>query len=245
MELFRASNEHRANPLNAQLLAEATDTPALARVSQRRLRGSAFSTEADRVNFLEAAFEVLEDLGGDELSNTFFNRIQRFIDKYSLRYDLRRPFSLHPTLAGVFSGMVRELKSIAAADAALLPILRDFEESVRDLRVDSSERNIKTCIQKQVNLLEALGQGHPNAAGANTLGRISDNIGTWPHEQVKEAIKNLYRFTCDYPGIRHAGTAANQLRPLGMTDLVAISAVLAGFAPYLADALDASAVYRR
>lgn len=70
---------------------------------------------------------------------------------------------------------MRELKDTTQLDADLQPLFIDFEESIRDLRNDSSERNIKTCIQKQVNLLEGLGQKYPGVS-ANTLSQIGNYI---------------------------------------------------------------------
>lgn len=140
--------------------------------------------------------------------------------------------------------MMRDLKAVAQSDADLQPSFHEFEEALRDLTAEQSERLIKTCIQKQVNLLEALGQKSPGVT-TNTLGRICNQIGVWPHEQVKEAIKNLYGFACDYPGIRHAGTAANRIRAIEMKDMVAMSVLLAGFMPYLSHQLDAEEIYRR
>jgi hypothetical protein len=106
-----------------------------------------------------------------------------------------------------------------------------------------SDGRIKTCIQKQVNLLEAIGRGAPGVTGT-TLGAICNQVGTWPHEKLKEAMKDLYSFASDYPGIRHGGTPANALRAVDMRDMVAVSILLAGFTPYLSDALDADVVYR-
>jgi len=54
------------------------------------------------VMFLEAAHGVFEDLGGDPLANVYFNLLARFIGKFNLRYDLRRPCILCPTLPGMF-----------------------------------------------------------------------------------------------------------------------------------------------
>ena len=45
-----------------------------------------------------------------------------------------------------------------------------------------------------------------------TLGAICNQVGTWPHDKLKEAMKDLYGFASDYPGIRHGGTPANALR---------------------------------
>ena len=44
--------------------------------------------------------------GGDQaLSNRYFNLLSGFIDKFSLRYDLRRPCMLCPTLPGLFASL--------------------------------------------------------------------------------------------------------------------------------------------
>ena len=121
--------------------------------------------------------------------------------------------------------------------------MKEFENAVRDLRHDCSDGRIKTCIQKQVNLLEAIGRTVPGVTGT-TLGAICNQVGTWPHEKLKEAMSDLYGFASDYPGIRHGGTPANALRVVDMRDLVAMSILLAGFTPYLSSALDADIVYR-
>jgi hypothetical protein len=83
---------------------------------------------------------------------------------------------------------------VTVSDPHLHQLMRDFEEAVRDLRADSSPNRIKTCIQKQMNLLEAIGQLCPTVTG-NTLGQICDQLGTlpnsvWPHDRVRDAMKN-------------------------------------------------------
>ena len=194
-------------------------------------------------SFLEAAHSALDELAGDELSNRYFNLLAGFIDKFSLRYDLRRPCTLCPTLPGVFASLVRDLRVLTGQDAHLDALMKEFENAVRDLRHDCSDGRIKTCIQKQVNLLEAIGSTAPGVTGT-TLGAICNQVGTWPHDKLKEAMKDLYGFASDYPGIRHGGTPANALRAVDMRDMVAMSILLAGFTPYLSSALDADIVYR-
>lgn len=199
------------------------------------------------VGFIESVHGVLaefETAGDDTLTNRYFNLLSGFIDKFNLRYDLRRPCTLCPTLSGMFASLVRDLRAITSQDAHLDGLMKDFEESVRDLRIDCSERRIKTSIQKQVNLLEALGRTHPGVR-RKTLGAISKQLKNWPHEEVRLALHALYSFTCDYPGIRHGGTAANALRTVDMRDMVAMSILLAGFTPYLSHRLDFDSVYRR
>lgn len=182
-------------------------------------------------------------MAGDELSNRYFNLRAGFIDKFSLRYDLRRPCTLCPTLPGVFASLVRDLRVRAGQDAHLDALMKDFDNPVLDLRHDCSGGRIKTCIQKQVNLLEAIGRTAPGVTGT-TLGAICNQVGTWPHDKLKEAMKDLYAFASDYPGIRHGGTPANGLRAVDMRDMVAMSILLAGSTPYLAAQLNADSVYR-
>lgn len=208
-----------------------------------QVRSSEFVGETALVRFLESAFEILNDVGGDPLSNRYFSLLSGFIGKFNLRYDLRRPCLLCPTLPGVFASLVRELRQITSQDSHLDRLMREFESAVRDLKLDCSEGRIKTCIQKQMNLLEAIGRVATGDT-ATTLGRICSQVGTWPHEKLKEAMKNLYGFASDYPGIRHGGTPASALRTIDMRDMVAVSIVLAGFAPYLTHSLNPDAVYR-
>ena len=225
-------------------LADIVDDPKQARVAFRRTRAADLRGEQAILSFLEAAHSVLDDLGGDELSNRYFNLLSDFVDRFSLRYDLRRPCTLCPTLPGVFASLVHELRALTEQDPHLNQLRRESEDSVRDIRTDSSDGRVKTCIQKQINLLEAIGQRSPGVT-QNTLGRICGQLGSWPHDKLKEAMVNLYHFTCDYPGIRHGGTPANARRAMDMRDLVAMTVLLAGFTPYIADQLDAEVVYRR
>lgn len=241
-ELYRVFAKAFKTPISVEALAEIIDDPAQSREAFERLVAGDFASERSLVTCLESASEELEGLGGDALANRYFNLLASFIEKFSLRYDVRRPCQLCPTLPGVFAGLVRELRALTTADAHLDALMKDFESAIRDLRSDSSEGKIKTCIQKQMNLLEALGGAYPGVTG-NTLGKISDQIGTWPHEKLKLAMKDLYGFSCDYPGIRHGGTASSALRAMDMRDLVAVSILLTGFTPYFGNNLNAIEVF--
>lgn len=216
---------------------------ARSREAFEQVRGADLLGERALVAFFEAAFEIVDDLGGDELSNRYFNLLAKFIDKFSLRYDLRRPCTLCPTLPGVFASLVRDLRALASQDAHLDALMKEFEEAVRDLRQDCGDGRIKTCIQKQVNLMEAIGRTFPGVTEGE-LGRMCGQIDTWPHGAVKAALKNLYGFASDYPGIRHGGTPASALRAVDMRDMVAMSILLAGFTPYLIHGLNPDTVYR-
>lgn len=242
-ELYRELAGALKDKPSVEALADIIDNPVQSREAFEKMGANEFTGERALVEFLEAAHSALDELAGDELSNRYFNLLASFIEKFSLRYDLRRPCTLCPTLPGVFASLVRDLRVLASQDAHLDALMKEFENAVRDLRHDCSDGRIKTCIQKQVNLLEAIGRTAPGVTGT-TLGAICNQVGTWPHDKLKEAMKDLYGFASDYPGIRHGGTPANALRAVDMRDMVAMSVLLAGFTPYLAAQLDADVVYR-
>lgn len=224
-------------------LANIIDNSVQAKEAFQNTKIEDIVSERALVEFFEKAHEALDDLVGDALTNPYFNLLSVFIQKFSLRYDLRRPCLLCPTLAGVFNSLVRDLKEATRQDAHLNGLMQDFENAVRDLRTDCSDGRIRTCMFKQINLLEALGSRYPGVK-ANTVGGICNEVGTWPHESVKDAMKNLYKFTNEYPGIRHGGDPTTALRVIDMRDMVAMSVLLAGFMPYLTDQLKADSVYR-
>lgn len=242
-ELYRELAPMLKVPPTVEALADVIDSAAQSRQAFEATRSDDFARERGLVSFLEAVHPALDDLAGDPLSNSYFNLLAAFIDKFSLRYDLRRPCTLCPTLPGLFASLVGDLRAVTTKDAHLDALMKEFENAVRDLRTDCSDGRIKTCIQKQVNLLEAIGRMFPGVTGT-TLGAICDQVGTWPHEKLKLAMKDLYGFASDYPGIRHGGTPANALRAIEMRDLIVISILLAGFTPYLSDQLNADVVYR-
>ncbi len=243
-ELYREA----AKALNAQpsieALADIIDDPVESREAFEKTTATHLMDERSVVTFLEAAHSILDDLGGDELSNRYFNLLFGFIDKFSLHYDLQHPCILYPTLPGIFASLVHDLGALTKPDPHLNALMRDFEDSIRDLSHGNSEHRIKTCISKQVNLLEAIGQAAPGVT-QNTLGGICNEVGTWPHEKIKEAMKSLYGFASDYPSIRHGGTSTSALRAVDMRDMVALSILLMGFTPYLESRLSADSIFGR
>jgi hypothetical protein len=241
-ELYRAANEGFKVPFTVEKLADIIDDPAQSRRAFRRVPADSWSSERALVGFLEATHTVLIDFDGDELANTYFNLLRRFTEKYNLRYELRRPCLLCPTLPGMFASLIHDVRISTRRDAHLRTLMRDFDESVRDLRFGATDNRIKTCIQKQVNLLEAIGRAVPGVTGTSFT-EMCNQVEAWPHERVRQSLKDLYHFTCDYPGIRHAGSPDNVLRKMDMRDMVAVSILLAGFTPYLAGELDAQSVY--
>lgn len=242
-ELYRELAKALKIPPSVEGLADIIDNPVQSRMAFVATTAADLASERALVGFFELAHDALEELGGDELTNRYFNLLAAFIDKFSLRYDLRRPCTLCPTLPGVFASLVRDLRALTSQDPHLDALMKDFENAVRDLRHDCTDGRIKTSIQKQVNLLEAIGKTSPGVTEQELSG-ICNQLHSWPHAAIKASLKNLYGFTSDYPGIRHGGNPEGALRNIDMRDMVAMSVLLAGFTPYLNSAFDADVVYR-
>ena len=147
-ELYREMSPALKVKPSVETLAEIIESPLHSRQAFEKVSSGEFAGERALASFFEAAHSALEDLGGDELSNRYFNLLETFIEKFSLRYDLRRPCFLCPTLPGVFASLVRDLRAVTSKDAHLDSLRKDFEETIRDLRIDCSDARIRNCIQK-------------------------------------------------------------------------------------------------
>lgn len=236
-ELYRELAAAFAEPLTIEALADVIDNRQLSREAFERSRTIQFASEAALVRFFEAAHGALDDLQGDELANCYVELLAEFIEKYNLGYSLRRPCVLSPTVSGMFADVVSALGRLATTDEHLKQMYRAHEEAVRDLRLGATEERIKTCISKQFMLLEAIASV-AGGAGGQTLGDMCGQLTTWPHATIKESLKRLYGFASDYPGIRHAGNPAGQLRNIDTRDLASVSILLMGYVPYLTATLD-------
>lgn len=236
-ELYRELVGAFTDQPSIELLADVIDDPMQSWSAFESSAEAKFSSEKALVRFFETAFDVLEDLGGDDLTNGYYGLLSRFIEKYNLGYSLRRPCALSPTLPGIFAELSDALKRFVSGDLHLAALYRAHEEAVRDLRFGATEERIKTCISKQVNLLEAIAATADEVTKL-TLGDMCDQLQSWPHATIRESLKKLYGFASNYPGIRHAGNPASQLRAIEPHDFAALSILMMGYVPYLTSELE-------
>jgi hypothetical protein len=242
-ELYREFAQALKVRPSVEDLADIIDNPAQAREAFERARCDDLAGERALVSFLEEAHPALEDLGGDELSNRYFNLLAGFIEKFSLRYDLRRPCTLCPNLSGIFASLIRDLNALGNVDGNIARRLKDFKEAVQDLRLGQTEGRIANCVAKQIMLLEAIGATGDGVTRTELAG-ICGELQLWPHPAMRQSLLNLYGFASDVPGLRHGTPSTGVLRDIDMRDMVAMSILLAGFTPYLSNGLDADVVYR-
>ncbi len=203
---------------------------------------SKISTEAEAVKCVERAYEALGTFDeGERLKARYRELVGEFLDRYNVRYEIRGGCSLHPTVPGLFATMLSEVRRVSSGDDHIMELMAEFEDAFADLKIDRTATRFKTCLQKQYNLLEALGAACPGV-DADTLGAMCDQID-WPHATIKEVGKKLYGFGSNYPGLRHGGKKKSQLRALTMRDFVSISLMLAAFTPYVSSDLEVDRCY--
>jgi hypothetical protein len=222
-------------------LADIVDDPLQAREAFERTTAQDLVGERELVSFLELVHDALEELGSDQLTNRYFNFLAAFIDKFSLRYDLRRPCILCPTVPGLFASLYRRLSRLAVIDSNVAKRLRDASEAVQDLRLGQTEGRVANCVTKQVMLLEAVAAA--GGVSGTDLSAICRAVSDWPHPAIRASLLNAYGFASDFPGIRHGTPTAGLTRDVDMRDMIAMSILFVAFAPYLNRDFNGDALY--
>jgi hypothetical protein len=85
-ELYRELAKALKEQPSVEALADIIDNPLQSREAFEKMTCDDLAGERALVSFLEAVYDALEDLRGDELLNRYFNLLNEFIDKFSLRY---------------------------------------------------------------------------------------------------------------------------------------------------------------
>lgn len=194
-----------------------------------------FEAEMQVVYAVAAVRELLEEYDSDEGVMAYRAMLAGFVDRYSLRYYVGPRCELRGTLPGVATSTFFEFRKICELSDSLRPQLEDFEHALAEAIDDPAQTRIKTALAKLFILMEGIAGQHPDTAAVQqgAFGELCQRISVWPHSAVQNAAENLYKFACDYPGIRHAGTAGNMKRPIEVQDLAAICTIMFGFTSYL------------
>lgn len=247
-ELYRSITQSFKKQMTIEEIADIVDDPTQAFEALKKVKKEQFKDDLAVIEYMEGVYNILiEDFEKLELAEGYKESVERFINKYNLKYYISTPFRFTVSISGIFSQLIAAFKTYAKGNTHLLQMTEDFESALADLRCSSSESKIKTCIQKQMNLIEAIGLSHPGRV-SSTFGQICDDLNghhVWPHNKVKESVTSLYTFASDYPGVRHAGNPKNALRPLNMNDLVAITISTLGFLPYLCNSINTRTIVQK
>lgn len=235
-DLFSAASDFLAPRPTHTDLEETRNNPMKARQRFLALEGTDFASESAIVHFLEETREVIADYELPGFEELYRKLLRDVLRKFNLRYRLDEPFTLRFLLPGSFSNLYSELHRLNTGNGHLAALLNDFEKSFDRYARNQDTTDLKTCIAKASNYVEGIASATQGTPG--TLGYLCDQLTDWPHDKMKEALKSLYKFCSDYPGIRHAGNPAGVLRDLATRDMTLASLLLLCFSGYLSPVLD-------
>jgi hypothetical protein len=235
-DLFAAADDFLAPRATDTELEEVRNDPQKARQRFLSLKGTDFASEAAIVHFIEEAQIVIADYDLPGFDDYYRRLLREVLIKFNLRYRIEDPFTLRFLLSGSFANLYTELHRLNSNDSHLSNLWNDFEAAFDHYARTQGDSELRTSIAKTSNYLEGLASATIGKPG--TLGKLCDDLTDWPHEKVKDAVKSLYAFCSDYPGIRHAGTPSRRKRQLDRRDSVAINLSLVALAAYLSKGLD-------
>lgn len=190
------------------------------------------SRESKCIKILEGFYEVLEEFETG-ISTGYRDRLKIFCSKYNLRYCITDDCKFKLTIKGILMDQIQHLQKTLSVDPNYTEILTELENTLSRL---SETNEPKNCIRVACNLLERL--AIDRASQGDTLGRAVSNCGDlFPHEAVRNSIKELYKFASDYPNIRHAGKPASKLRDLANGDAILFITLSIGYTTFLCDGI--------
>ena len=235
-DLCAAVDEFLSPRLAANELAEARNDIENARRRFLSLKGTDFVNESAIVRFLEETHVVIATYEKPGFEDLYSQLLRDALGKFNLRYRLDDPFTLRFLLPGSFTNLYAELQRLNTNNPHLTVLWADFEWAFDQYARSQGDPDLRTSIAKASNYLEGLASATNGKSGS--LRKLCDRLSDWPHYKVKEAVKSLYDFCSDYPGIRHGGTRGNQKRQLDRRDSIAINVSLLALATYLGNGLD-------
>src|ERR1035437_2427262 len=235
-DLFAAAAEFLSPRPTVTELEEARNAPNIARQRFLALKGTDFASESDIVHFLEDAHDVIVDYEISGFEAFYCRLLRNALRKFNLRYRLDEPCIVRFLLPGSFSNLYTELHRLNTGNSHLIGLLIDFEKAFDQYARAQDPTDCQTCIAKVSNYAEGLASATRGTPG--TLGALCDQLTDWPHDKVKEALKNLYKYCSDYPGIRHGGAPAGVRRDLATRDVTLACLLLISFTGYLTPKMD-------
>ena len=233
-DLFVATDEFVAPSHPRRVLEHARNDPRQAREQFLELRSTDFASESFLVLYLEEVYPVLDDYGIAGLADHYVELLSAAIRKLDLRYraELGPRLRLRFLLPGSFANLYDEIEHSSNHNPHLARLLEDFEKAFDEYARTEDDSALRTCLARASNFAEGLASATYGSSG--TLGFLCRQLRDWPHEKLRQALIDIYHFTCDYPGIRHAGTPGSDQRTLDARDLTIVTLLFMTFTGYLA-----------
>src|SRR2546426_3177317 len=170
--------------------------------------------ETTCIAVLEGYYDVLSGIDR-KLADKYRERLREFVSSHNLRYYFAPDGKIMLSVEGLLISQFTRLRTVLSNNSDRTDCLKELENSLATIDHGDEEKN---AIRIATNLLEGIVKDR-SSNGEETLSRAIDGCHSmFPHNSLKEAYKNVYKFASDYPNIRHAGTATSRIRGLKKDD---------------------------
>lgn len=193
------------------LKSEILSDPGLASEEFRQIPSTPLS-EQKCIKILAEFYNIIKELYGNELADRYSNNLKRVFEKYNLRYTILNNCRIGLSIQGVLDSMLFTLHESIKGKSIREQTIQVLEENLAKL--DNTFASTKNCISDASNVVEGA-VIDKSTNGKNTLTAALDGCpkDMFAHESLNDAIKSLYKFFSDQPGVRHAGlTISNPKR---------------------------------
>ncbi|MFC1786809.1 hypothetical protein ACFLY8_02085 [Halobacteriota archaeon] len=187
-------------------------------------------TEKDAVSIIEGYHAALKDYS-DPLANEYKKLLNNFLIKYNIRYIICEPCTLILTIEGLLATEYDYVKHLAqnSGSRSRKQLMGVLQNNLMKIETADEERN---CISNSVKLIEHfLLEKASRMLSRSFIGRqrtlgyvLSQCPNLFPSQDAKDSLIKYYKFTNDYPNIRHVGNDGCFVRDLNKSDgLLALS----------------------
>lgn len=191
------------------------------------------------ITLLEEFYNTLSDMTERRPSKDYQNLLEKFIVQHNLRYFVTADCNIRLSLVGLIISQYEVLKKSVSTKPVRKHALVSLEKNVGLFNEDVTEEN---CIRVANNLLEGIMQDKGKTLkGKLKSDKFSDSLDAckycFPHEALLESARKFYKFSNDYPNLRHGGEESNpmQIRPIKKDDAILALSYTILLASFIAD----------
>jgi hypothetical protein len=217
--------------LRIKIVKEVYDNPKLA---QEEFKKKIVPIKENTcIALLEGFYDVLSNIDA-KLCYDYRTLLEKFIERYNLRYFLTTECKIRLSLIGLIVSQYATLKKSLLNNQLRSDCLTHLEENVGLFNEDVAEKN---CITDASLLLEGVAIDKANN-GSKTFGVALDACrNCFPHTALIEPAKAFWKFSCDFPNLRHAGVNQNPelIRPIKKEDAILTLSYAILLASFIAD----------
>ena len=243
IELYRRVTDFLEVEPPYEKFESAMNDPVIARQAFEEIGGQEFAGELSVIGFLESAFDTIREFEIPRFEQLYRYLVRLFVKKYNLTYRIDDPFRVRLVLPGVFSTFYDNLTRVNRGDPHLAKLMSDFECAFGSYARTREGHNLNACITNA--FVYAEGVAAKTYGKHETLGELCNCLKCWPHATVRESLKKLYGFRCDFPGLGHAGNPSGKLRDLEPRDAIVVSLLVLAFSGYLTNEVRIEDIFAR